>query len=134
MPVVHVPAELTIEDLIHAVEKLSSDELTEFTRRVIVIQARRGIPLLVDEEEQALLSVISGRLSPEAQHRLDVLREKSREGTLTPMEHADLLAFVQQVERQDIARAQALVELAKKRGTTVSKLMQDLGLDGSESA
>jgi hypothetical protein len=73
-----------------------------------MIQARRGIPLLVDEEEQAFLSVIGGRLPPEPQHRLDELREKSRDGTLTSAEHAELLAFVQRVERQDVARAQAV--------------------------
>ncbi len=132
MPVVHVPAELSVEDLIHAVEQLPSDELTEFTRRVLAIQARRGIPLLMDDEEKALLSVITSRLPPEKQRRLDELREKSREGSLTPDEHAELLTFVQQVERQDVARAQALLDLAKKRGTTVSELMHELGLNGSE--
>lgn len=135
MPVVQVPAELTVDHLIRAVEQLSSDELAEFTRRVIGLQARRGIPLLVDEEEQALLSAIVGsRLPAESQRRLDELREKSRAGTLTPEEHAELLASVQQVERQDVVRAQALVDLADKRGITVSELMHDLGLDGSESA
>jgi len=131
MPVVQVPAELTIDDLIRAAEQLPSDELTEFTRRVIVLQARRGLPLLVDDEEQALLSAIAGALPEDAQRRLDELRERSREGTLTSAEHAELLAFVQKVERQDVARAQALVDLAKKREVTVSELMTDLGLNGS---
>lgn len=135
MPVVQVPAELTIDHLIRAVEQLPPDELTEFTRRVIGLQTRRGIPLLVGEEEQALLSAIVGsRLPSESQRRLDELREKSREGTLTPEEHAELLAFVQQVEQQDVVRTQALVDLANKRGITVSELMHDLGLDGSEGA
>lgn len=134
MPIVQVPAELTIDDLIQAVEQLPSDELTQFTRRVIEIQTRRGVPLLMDEEEQALLDTLPGGLPEEAQRRLDELRKKSREGKLTPAEHAELLTFVQQIERQDVARAKALVELARKRGVTVSKLMHDLGLDGAEGA
>ncbi|MCZ7571036.1 MAG: hypothetical protein M5U01_21020 [Ardenticatenaceae bacterium] len=77
-------------------------------------------------------AIVGSRLPSESQCRLDELREKSREGTLTPEEHAELLAFVQQVEQQDVARTQALVDLAKKRGITVSKLMRSLGLDGSE--
>lgn len=132
MPVVHVPAELTVEDLVRAVEQLPSDELTQFTRQVLAIQARRGVPLLVDDEEKALLSAVASWLPPGEQRRLDELREKSREGTLTPDEHAELLTFVQRVERQDVTRAQALVDLAQKRGVTVTKLMQELGLNGSE--
>ena len=123
MPVVKVPAELTVYHLIRAVEQLPSEELAEFARRVIAIQVRRGVPLLMNDEEQALLTAISGQLPTEAQRRLDELREKSCEETLTPAEQAELLAFVQQVEQRDVLRAEALVQLAKKRGTTVSELM-----------
>ncbi|TEU15445.1 MAG: hypothetical protein E3J21_13180 [Anaerolineales bacterium] len=126
MPVVKVPAELTVEHLIRAVEQLPSEELTEFARRVIAIQLRRGVPLLMNDEEQALLAAISGRLPTEAQRRLDELREKSHEETLTPAEQAELLTFVQQVEQRDVVRAEALVQLAKKRGTTVSNFLQEI--------
>jgi hypothetical protein len=47
---------------------------------------------------------------------------------LTPAEQAELLSFVQQVESHDLARVEAIVTLAHKRGTTVSALMQELGL------
>jgi alkylhydroperoxidase/carboxymuconolactone decarboxylase family protein YurZ len=134
MPVVKVPAELTVDHLVRAVEQLPSEELAEFARRVIAIQVRRGVPLLVNDEEQALLAAISGRLPTEVQRRLDELREKSYEETLTPVEQAELLAFVQQVEQRDVARAEALVQLAKKRGTTVSELMHTLGLGAAANA
>jgi fructose-1-phosphate kinase PfkB-like protein len=134
MPVVKVPAELTVDHLISAVEQLPSEELAEFARRVIAIQVRRGVPLLINDEEQALLAAISGRLPTEVQRRLDELREKSYEETLTPAEQAELLAFVQQVEQRDVARAEALVQLAKKRGTTVSELMHTLGLGAAANA
>jgi len=134
MPVVEVPAELTVDHLIRAVEQLPSEELAEFARRVIAIQVRRGVPLLMNDEEQALLVAISGRLPTEAQRRLDELREKSYEETLTPVEQAELLAFVQQVEQRDVARAEALVRLAKKRDTTVSELMHTLGLGAATNA
>ena len=66
MPVAKVPAELTVDHLIRAVEQLPSEELAEFARRVIAIQVRRGVPLLMSDEEQALLVAISGRLPTEA--------------------------------------------------------------------
>ena len=126
MPVVKVPAELTVDHLIRAVEQLPSEELAEFARRVIAIQMRRGVPLLMSDGEQALLAAISGRLPTEVQRRLDELREKSHEETLTPAEQAELLAFVQQVEQRDVIRAEALVQLAKKRGTTVSNFLKEI--------
>ena len=134
MVTIDVSAKMTVDDLLAAVEKLPSQELTEFIRRVIAIQARRGVPLLADEEEQALLEAIKGQsLSDDEQNRLDELRNKSREGSLTQMEQADLLGFVQRVEGQDLARVEALVELARKRGTTISNLMHELGIEAAHA-
>jgi len=132
MVTVEVSAKLSVEDLVLAVEKLPTEELTRFVRRVVAIQARRGAALLIDEEEQTLLEAIKGRLATyDAQERLDVLREKSREGALTSAEQAELLSFVQQVESRDLARVEALAALARKRGTTVSALMHELGLEST---
>jgi len=131
MVTVEVSAKLTVNDLLVAVEQLPTRELTEFVRRVIVIQAKRGTPLLDVEDEQVLLTIIEGKLPEEVQHRLGTLREKNRQGTLTPAEHAELLSFVQQVERQDLVRVKALVDLARKRGTTVSELLRELGIEGN---
>ncbi len=131
MITVEVPTKLTIDDLIKAVEQLPPQELTKFTRRVIALQAGRGGSLLVDEEEQALLVTVEGRLRPDLQSRLNLLRKKSRKRPLTPPEQAELLQFAQQVEEQDLRRVEALVNLAQKRGVTVTALMHDLGLETS---
>jgi hypothetical protein len=123
-------AGLSVDDLIAIVETLPPPELAQFVRRVIAIQTRRGEALLGDEEEEALLAATMGRpFAADRQSRLDSLREKSRRGTLTPTEQAELLSFVQQVERQDLARVESLVKLAQKRGVPLSALMQELGLE-----
>jgi transposase len=129
MVTVEIPAKLTIDDLVVAVEQLPTPELTKFVRRIIAIQAQRGAPLLVSEEEQVLLEIVTGKLPAQTQKRLDMLRRKSRTASLTPAEQAELLGFVQQVERQDLARVEALVNLARRRGVTVSTLMRKLGLE-----
>lgn len=128
MITVEIPAKLTVDDLLKAIEQLPPQELARFTRRVIALQARRGGSLLVNEEEQALLAAVEQRLSPELQSQLDTLRAESRKRALTPSEQAALLQFVQQVERQDLQRVEALAELAQKRGISVSALMDELGL------
>lgn len=129
MVTVEVSAKLTVDDLLVAVEQLPAQELTDFVRRLIALQTRRGLPLVVDEEERALLQAIEGHLPAKTQRRLDTLRDKSREGTLTSTEQAELLSFVQQVEHQDLARAEALINLARQRGVTISTLLHQLGLE-----
>jgi len=129
MSTFEIPVAVTIDRLMEAIECLPSQELADFVRRVIAIQTQRGIPLLAEDEEQALLTVIGQSLRPADQCRLDALRYKSQQGKLSPAEQAELLAFVQQVERQDLARAEALVRLAQKRQMTVSTLLSDLGLE-----
>jgi hypothetical protein len=129
MATLEIPAVVSIDRLVDAIEQLPPAELGDLVRRVIAIQTRRGVPLLAEDEEQALLITATQSLPSGSQSRLDNLRDKSREGILSPAEQAELLAFVQQVERQDLARAEALVRLAQKRQTTVSALLHDLGLE-----
>jgi len=129
MATLEIPAVVSIDRLVDAIEQLPPAELGDLVRRVVAIQTRRGLPLLAEDEEQALLATIEQSLPPVPQRRLDNLRDKNRQGTLSPAEQAELLALVQQVERQDLARAEALVRLAQKRQTTVSSVLRDLGLD-----
>ena len=128
MPDAQPSAQPTLDHLLHTVEQLPTEELTEFVRRVIAIQALRGVPLLTDDDEQALVESIAGRLPPDTQRRLDELREKSREGVLSVSEHAELLSFVQQVEQRDVVHAEALIRLAQKRGVMISDLLREFGI------
>lgn len=50
MDTVETSAKLTIEELVAAVEKLSTEELTEFVRRIAAIQTQQGVTL--PEKEQ----------------------------------------------------------------------------------
>ena len=56
------------------------------------------------------------------------LDSRRQEETLTPEEHAELLILIDESERLAVGRAEALVELARLRGSTVPSLMCDLGL------
>jgi beta-glucosidase-like glycosyl hydrolase len=134
MTIVEVPAKLTVDDLVTAVDQLPNQELNAFVRRVLALQAQRGLTVLEDEQEQGLLTIIENQqLSPERRQRLAHLRLKSREGTLTPSEHAELLQFVQQVEQQDLIRLEAMIELAQKRGISLADLLRDLGIEPSHA-
>ena len=130
MVTVEISTKLTVDDLVSVADKLPNQALTEFVQRVVALQVQRGLPLITIDEEKALRQVVEAQKLPELdQARVAILREKSREGTLTADEHAELLHYVQRVERQDLTRLQALIELAQKRGTNLSEVMHDLGIE-----
>jgi hypothetical protein len=47
---------------------------------------------------------------------------------LTPPEENDLQSLWRRVERMNVARLEALAELARRRGTEVKPLMRELGI------
>lgn len=130
MVTVEVPTRLTRDDLLAAVEKLPNPALVEFGWRVRSLQTKRGLPVVETADEGALLQVIADQRLPETdQKRLAWLREKSDDEALTSEEHAELLQYVQRVEQLDLARIEALIELAQKRGVTLRAVMQQLGIE-----
>lgn len=80
------------------------------------------------DAETSLAAIILRRLPPEDQQRLSTLRASKEERSLTPAEHAELLWYIERVEREDAERAQALLDLAQLRKVPLTRLMTYLGL------
>ena len=90
--------------------------------------ARLTGPTRLSAEETALLSVISEGF-PEAfwaRYR-DLIARRDAE-TLTPNEHAELIACSNQIELQNARRVEALIRLAALREVSVESLRDALGL------
>lgn len=68
-------------------------------------------------------------LPQKAQQRLNYLRRKRQAEEITDSELTELQAFWSRVEWRNVERLEALIELAKLRGTDLDTLMHDLGLD-----
>jgi hypothetical protein len=122
-----IQADASQEQLLRAVEQLKPDELEHFVAQVVALRAARIAPSL-PHDEAALLERINQGLAPQLQHRFDVLVERRRQATLTAEEHSELVALTDQIEQFDADRATALAQLAVLRRTSVSELMQSLGL------
>ena len=75
-----------------------------------------------------MLRIINRGLNPQKGARLEQLQEKLRQGTITQREHQQLLRLTDELERLGAQRLKALVELAAIRKTSVSKLMDEMGL------
>ncbi len=97
------------------------------TAKVAAAPGRRS-PTVISKRQTELLGRINSGLSEPRARRLEALDARREEETLTPEEHAELLGLVDESERLAVGRAEALVELARHRGTTLPSLMRELGL------
>ncbi len=123
-------ATIAREQVIDLLEGLPAETLGEVVRFIEFLRFRgaqdAGAP---DRAAEApLLAIVRRRLPPEDQRRLSALRALKEERALTPEEHAELLSYVERVEREDAERAQALLDLSRLRGVSLGALLSDLGL------
>jgi hypothetical protein len=125
MPVIQVEAQLSVAELLEAVEQLSTPELEEFVTKVIALQARRRAPSLSKTETELLLTINQG-LTTDLQKRYDELIAKRQDENISPEEFTELVSLTDQLEAQAVKRAEALSELARLRQTSLPALTQSL--------
>jgi predicted transcriptional regulator len=90
--------------------------------------SRKSIPSHLSQEEAALLQKINQGLHEAIWQEYHDLIVKRRAETLTPEEHARLIALSDSVEEANAERLTHLAELARRRKTPVKTLMAQLGI------
>jgi len=65
---------------------------------------------------------------------LNQLIAKRQAETLTPDEHKELLRLIEQSEKAEAARVEAMAQLARLRGVSLTTLMHDLGIKAPDYA
>jgi uncharacterized protein YnzC (UPF0291/DUF896 family) len=133
MPVVQIEAQLSPDKLLQAVNQLSEPELEQFAIQVNSLIARRKAPWLPNRESELLLKINRG-VPSDMQARHEELAAKRDEETLTPEEHAELLRLSHEIEMLEAKRVEYLAELAQLRQTSLTTLMQDLGIHAPDYA
>jgi hypothetical protein len=118
---------LSVEQLLEAVDHLPPAERREFQRRLAARRARNGSQ---EPDEATLVRIARTSLPTAAARRLRKLIAKSERGKLTPKELADYQALAQDAQRIDAARAEALAELARRRGQSVRTVKAALDREG----
>lgn len=97
-----------------------------------VLQERLGggerLPPHLPHEETELLQQINQGLPPETWARYQALKEKRDARTLTPDEHAELLALTHEVELWNAHRLELVLALAQLRQVPLRIMMDELGL------
>ena len=103
-------------------EGVSVDELASRT-----LQIRWATTPMLSEAQ--LLERINEGFSEAFWERYRVLQQQMREGTLPESDRTEYLVMVAQVEARQTQRLAQLSELAKRRGTDLLTLIQELGLE-----
>jgi len=127
MSTIHIEAQLSSDELLKAIRQLSLPELEQFVSQVIALQAQRKAPSLPHAEAELLIKINQG-VAFEIQKRYDELIAKRRVETLTPDEHDELLRLTDQIEQVEAHRVEYLSKLAHLRRTSLTELMQNLGI------
>lgn len=127
MSTVQVEIQLSSEELLKAVNQLSLPDLEQFISQVLVLQAQRRANNLPQSEAELLLKINQG-ISLDTQKYYDELMAKRQTETLTPDEHSQLLGLTEQIEKLQAQRIEYLVELARLRKTSLTALIENLGI------
>src|SRR5688500_2336702 len=106
IPTVPVPAQMTVEDLMHAIKQLSPAEWREVQQQLTEWQEQNGTR---EETEASLLARIqeNSRLSEAKQQRFNHLRRKHQADGLIASEEAELQGLWQRVEQMNVTRLEA---------------------------
>ncbi len=109
----------SVEQLLEAVEQLSAAEQREFRRQLAARRVANGSP---GADDATLLRTARSRLPAAAERRLRKLIARTEAGRLTPKELTEYQSLAQESQRIDAVRAEALVELAHRRGQSVQEV------------
>lgn len=127
MPVIHVNADVSAEQLVRAAAQLPPVEWERFLSRVCALRPPHAERVL-SHEESALLVKINQGVPMETQRRYDALIAKRRANALKPEEYEELLRLTDEIEQFDATRLTYLVELARLRNMPLPVLMNELGI------
>jgi hypothetical protein len=124
---------LSSEDLLTALQKLETPELERIVSRLIVLKAERIASHLPQRESELLLKINQG-LPNDVSRRYRDLIARRQAGTLDAGEHEELLRLTNQVEGLEADRLAHLAELARLRRTSLTALMEELGIQPAPDA
>lgn len=124
--------QLSTEQIISAVNQLSLPELDQIFDKVLAVRAKRIAPSL-STVESSLLARINQGLPAELRARMQQLKAKRADGSITDAEYEELTQLADQAEVMHAERMTALGELARLRGLRLPEMMTELGLHFPEN-
>jgi len=109
MPIIQ-GIQVTVEELLDAVAKLSPAEQVQFEHGFKALRQRRA-PL----KEKVALHAESYQLPPKQQERLRELLDKNKEGLIIPEEEKELDALLEELDRRNLLLANEIQKSAHQQ-------------------
>ncbi len=127
MPSINVEVQLSSEQLLEAVEQLTQLNLEQFLSQIVILHTHKKAAWLLKNEAQLFLqphqNIIIDNNSSEK------LIDKKEVEILTKEEYHALLSLGEQIDKLQAQRIEYMAELAKIHGISLTKLMENLGLN-----
>lgn len=130
MAVIQVNSNINIsmKDILKGVSNLETTELEYFLTEVSQILAQRKTNYL-SERETDLLQKIHYNIPLNIRKRHKRLSKRLDIETITEEEYKELKMIIHVIEKKDVERLHAMIELAKIRCVSLDELMEDLELN-----
>ena len=129
MPVLHLEAEVSRDQLLEAVKGMPAAERDAFVDEVLNLRLDLRQGMTAAEAEADLLERIHAGPTPEQWAQFHELNDRRRRLVMTEAEGAELQRLVDVVEEYQATRAEALVALARNRRVSVKSLMKSLRIE-----
>jgi hypothetical protein len=123
---------ITVTDILKGVSQLETTDLEYFLAEISQMLAQRKINHL-PERETDLLQKIHHNIPLDVRLRHRLLSKKLDEEAITNEEYSELKSVVTRIEKADVERLQALIELAQLRGISLDDLVEQLDLEYEEA-
>ncbi|MDP5018584.1 STAS/SEC14 domain-containing protein [Anabaena sp. UHCC 0187] len=125
MPSINVEVQLSSEQLFKAVEQLTQPNLEQFLSQIVVLYTHKAAASLVENESQLFVQSHQHMIIDNNEKLID----KTEVESLTKEEYKALLYLGEQIDRLQAQRIEYMAELAKIHGISLTKLMENLGLE-----
>lgn len=120
-----IQSSITFNEIVLKAQKLSFEELTALSNKIMQIQAERMIDDL-PLAEVLLLEKIRKQLPFEVQERFKVLKGKRLAETLSEIEHQEYLELIEVVEMDNAEKVKHVGALALLRNRPILELGKEL--------
>ena len=108
--------QVTVEELLDAVLKLSPTEQARFERDLKAMRQRR-----MSLKEEVIRCAESYKFPPKQQDRLRELLEKNKEGVLNPEEEKELDTLLEELDRRNLLLADEIFSLAHQQKNSAGR-------------
>ena len=128
MTKLQVQAEINAQSLLLTVAQLPLNELEQFIQDLNGLLTRKKSEDIVQKDKRLISKINQTALSLPKIERCNTLILQMEFGTLTEIEHQELMEIVEEEEKLRVERVRYLIELAQLRKITLPQLMEKLGL------